>query len=173
MGGRGEKRKAFTDAQNAIFREELRQLIDDEGWSQAKVGEALKIRQQSVGRLKHGVDGFSYASALELAKLRGLDSPHALIARRTGSPSGVAEPWAGRDAALLLARRVPYDEAAIKRVVARFAAESFASRPTRWWLDRIVHEAAELDAERAESPTPPPASVMATKAPSRKRIKVG
>lgn len=161
VAGRHGKPEAFTPEENEVFRRLLRQLIKDQGLSQAQAGERLHVAQQTVAKLvgPRGT-GFSLPTARRLAAALGASGPEELLARETAAGDGV--PWAGREAAVLLARRVPYDERVIDRVVSRFSADTYAHRPTRWWLELIVHEAAFAVAEH-DTPTPPPTSVLATR----------
>jgi transcriptional regulator with XRE-family HTH domain len=163
------RQETFPEADNDTLRDLLRAFVRakeaEPGWNQTRLGELLGVTQQTAGRyLRDGK--FSYPAAARLAALLGAASVDELLSR--GRAQDVATPWSGRDEAVSAARRFGYEARAIDCVVARFTDETYAHRPTRWWLDRIVHEATELVlAARVETPTPPPASVLAARTPDR------
>ncbi len=155
----GRKPEAFTERENAAMRHVLKTLRDRHGWSQAETGRRLNIGQQAAGVILNKSGGFSRPTALALAVLCGFDSPESMLedlgarADAKKAPEG----WGDRDLAAGIARRLGYEERAIERVIAKYTDSRYASQPSRWWMDRIVHEAAELAAERTAAP-PAPAS---------------
>lgn len=151
------------------MRHVLKTLKERGKWSQTTTGKQLGIGQQAAGHILNKGGGFSRPTALRLAELCGFDSPESMLAdlgalaKRQDAPEG----WFERDLAAGSARRLGYEEAAIDRVIARFGAPQYAQQPARWWMDRIVHEAAGMAAEREIAPPPPSASTM----PASKRMK--
>jgi hypothetical protein len=149
----------------------LRKLKDQNGWSQGETGRRLGIGQQAAGVIlnKHG--GFSRPTALELAKMCGFASPEDMLddlgalADPKAAPSG----WWNRDLAVGAARRIGYPEQALALVIARFAGDRYANMPSRWWMDRIVNVAAELEAESAVPAPPSEATIPADAATQGKQ----
>lgn len=168
MNPRG-KPEAFTPKENAAMRHVLRVQHErlkakHRGWTQEKTGQLIGVSQQTAGKLLgHGAAGFSRPTALKLAEMCGFDSPESML-RELGAqadPKEAPTGWAMRDLAVASARRMGYDEEVISRVVAKYGDSRYASMPARWWMDRIVHEAAERDAERAAAEPPPSSNAKA------------
>lgn len=149
----------------------LRRLKERGKWSQEVTGKRLGIGQQSVGKILSKNGGFSRPTALALARLSGFESPEDML-RDLGVLADVKdapEGWVERDLAVGTARRIGYEDAAIDRVIARHATSEYASKPARWWMDRIVYEAAL--ARDVEAPPPSGTSLPGTAATSAKPSK--
>lgn len=152
------------------MREELRAIKERNRLSDAKVGELIGVGQQTANSFLRGKTGLGRASALRLAIQCGYDSPETML-RELGvlaSASDAKEGWADRDLAVGIARRLRYDEAVIQRVIAKFTEDRYKSMTARWWNDRIVHEAAEVEAEKLVPPAPA-SSPMPVEEPAKKR----
>lgn len=150
----GKKPESFTDAENAALRAAFRRLQEMNGWSQAEAGRQLEIGQQAAGRILNRNGGFSRMTAERLATKLGYESANALVreAGATPNPMTVPQGWVGRDLAVSIARRLEYPEEVLRRVVVKFQESQHATKPARWWNDRIVAEAAELAALGVDPP---------------------
>lgn len=178
------KPEAFTAEENRALRAILRgqyESLRKQGKvkNQTQMGVLIGVGQQTAGKLLGtGASGFSRPTALKLAQLCGFDSPETML-RELGAqadPSKAPQGWATRDHAVSLARSIGYDEGAIERVVAKYTEDRYRGLPARWWMDRIVHEQSEQDAERTaaaaappSTPAPPASEPAVTKRTTKRR----
>lgn len=161
------KPESFTALENAVLRKVLRGQYE---WllkhkkikTQSDFAVVMQTSQQTMGRLLgSGQTGMSRPTALRLAEICGFDSPESLLrdvgalADREKAPQG----WNNRDLVVRNASAFGYDIEAIDRVVAQYTESRYATLPPRWWMDRIVHEQAQRDAER-QAPPPPPSEAV-------------
>lgn len=138
------KPEAFTKPENAAMRARLKELIDENGWSQQAAGEHLGVGQQAIGTILRG-GGFARPTAVALARVCGFDSPELFIAQLTKMPQKDSTPhapgatWFYRDIAIQHARQEGFPEEVLRRVQERYSEEkenSFHKSP--WWTTRIV-----------------------------------
>lgn len=174
------KVSSFTEKENRAMSHVLKTLTEQNKWTQAEAGLRVDVNQQNAGKLINGQAGFSRPTAVRLAALCGFDSPETML-RELGAKAEVKDApkgWNERDIAVGAMRRAGYPETAIEAVVAQYATSEYANRKSRWWADRIVARAAEMDAAQVEAP--PSTSMAAAEPPKteaprsvRKRAKTG
>lgn len=134
------KRAQFSTEENAILRARLRDHADRA--TQKATADALGITQQNISALLAGRNGFARSTANNLAALEGYGSAELLLATaevERSMASGMTG-WERRDAAVRLAGALGYDEAAVARVVARYAEPADKSRPPKWWIMKFGDE---------------------------------
>lgn len=170
------KPEAFTKPENAAMRARLKELIDENGWSQQAAGDHLGVGQQAIGTILRG-GGFARPTAVALAKVCGFDSPELFIAQLTKLPQKGDTPhapgvsWFYRDMAIQHARQEGFPEEVLRRVQERYSEEkenSFHKSP--WWTTRIV-KINELYEEEVKAPavTPQPVAPPAPEAKRRRK----
>lgn len=164
------KKAAFSEEENAVLRDALRKFDAEQralGKSQEAIGALLDMTQQNVSRLLapnvKSPGGMGRSTANALAKALGYrDAEHLLFEASLESAAGRAgsdTKTTDREFAASVARRLGYEDAAIRAVLVRYDADSTRGRPLKWWLTKFGEEERELAADHlTQAPQTPPKS---------------
>jgi transcriptional regulator with XRE-family HTH domain len=157
------KKEVFSPEENSILRAALRKLREERGLSQEALGALLGMTQQTAGRLVSTEGGMGRVTANALARELGYnDAEHYLrevgILALVDGRAADAESSSEREVAIVVARRLEYDDGAVEAVLARYADAETRGRSIRWWLTKFGDEERERAADGLLAPSAPLAS---------------
>lgn len=172
MAGRSP---TYTAEEVELLREVARELKAKNNWTQEQLGDVMGMEQQNAGRFvaARSTTGIDRPAANKLAQRSGFRSAEHLILERgvLAEMESLPQdgPWADRDVAVRIARRMGYADEVIDLVVQRFAEATYTSKGMKWWIEKVVLEAVARRDEAAPEPVRVP--LQSGVAPSKRARK--